>query len=226
MTRPIRLVVILPLLASLGWVSAYAMQLGSTDAMVYRASKEMAAWAASGNDPAPQTWQWVHDDLVQAADRSPSDPAVQELLGLMSARSGGRPEYSADAAVHFVKALESRPTSPYTWINLAEAGYRLGDTGRQFEVSLQRAAQLGPSEPEVQRTVAFYGLAVYDEVGAQTRTAIDRMIIAGFKRNPLEMLQISERRGRLGVACRLLAGIPRHTDSKWSHYCQSTEATS
>jgi hypothetical protein len=226
MGRLVRIATVLPLLAALGWVGAYAVQAGNTDAIVYEASREMATWSAAGSQPGRETWQQVHDELVRAEARAPADPTVQELLGVMGARATDRPEYRSQAAVHFVNALRSRPTSPYTWANLAEAKYLLGDTGPQFEVSLVHAAQLGPSEAEVQRAVAFYGLAVYDEVGSGARAAIDQMMVAGLRRNPLEMLQISERRGRLAVACRHLDGLPRQTESKWSNYCQSTEATS
>jgi hypothetical protein len=52
------------------------------------------------------------------------------------------------------------------------------------------------------------------------------MVAAGMKRNPLEMLQIAERRGRLAVACRHFAGSPRLSLPKWFQLCQSTEVTS
>ncbi len=104
--------------------------------------------------------------------------------------------------------------------------YRLGDTGKEFEAALVNAAAVGPFEPEVQGAVALLGLAVWDEVAPATRRAIDRMVAAGMKRNPLEMLQIAERRGRLDIACGHLADSPRRIGSKWAETCQSLEATS
>jgi hypothetical protein len=88
------------------------------------------------------------------------------------------------------------------------------------------AVKLAPYEPEVQRDVVNYGLAVVDEVKPETRAAIERALAVGMKRNAPEMLQISARRGRLGAACRHLDGVPRPAASKWTQLCQSMEATS
>ena len=116
--------------------------------------------------------------------------------------------------------------SPYTWANLAAVEYRLGDTGSTFRSAMVHAAELGPQEPEVQATVANFGLAVWNEVDPQTQAAIESSVAAGMKRQPRQILQIAERRGRLAVACRHAVGSPSQTDTKWLHPCQSTEATS
>jgi hypothetical protein len=217
-----RVLVMIPALVALGWASAQALRIGSADAIVYEAAKEMGTWIASRSAPAPQTMQWIHDDLQRAAARVPSEPSVQELLGVLQAL---RPEYADDAIVHFSKALELRPASPYSWANLVEVHYRKGGSGPVFEAALRRAVETGPAEPEVQRTVVDYGLAVYDEVQPATRAAIDRMVASGMSRNPLEIMQIAQRRGRLDTACRHLAATPRTTDSKWRQVCLRTEAT-
>jgi hypothetical protein len=185
----------------------------------------MTTWAAPRALPTAETWNSVHADLAAAQARAPSDPTVQELLGVLDTRRVERPEYLAEAGVHFLKALEFRPTSPYTWASLAAMKYRQGDTGKEFEAALLHAAELGPFEPEVQGGVAYFGLAVWNEVAPGTRAAIEAMVANGMRRNPMETLQIAERRGRLDVACRHLAGSRRLTDSKWSQLCQSREAT-
>lgn len=218
----IRVLAMVPALAALGWASAQALRIGSADAIVYDAAKEMSTWIASRSTPAPQTMEWVHDDLQRAAARVPSDPSVHELLGILQAL---RPGYADETLVHLSKALELRPTSPYSWANLVAAHYRKGGGGPQFEAALRRAAETGPWEPEVQRAVVDYGLAVYGEVAPVTRTAIDRMIAAGMIRNPLEIMRIAQRRGRLDTACRHLAESPRRTELKWQQVCASTEAT-
>lgn len=226
MRNALRWAIAVPAVAGLGLLCAFVAQEGRSDAIAYKASAEMGTWSASHAQPGEQTWTWVRDDLNRAAQLDSKDPVVQELLGVLHARRHDRPEYIAQAIIHFRSALEMRPTSPYTWANLAEAKYRLGDTGKEFELALVRAAQLGPSEPEVQRIVADFGLAVWDEAKPETRLAVDRMVAAGLRRNPPEMLQISGRRGRLAVACRHAASVPRSSESKWSQLCLSTEATS
>lgn len=225
MTRWARLLAVFPVIG-LGWASVHAVELGEAGAVTFDASRQMGEWSA-GTKPQPNAERLarMRAELEVARSHAPASPAAHELLGLLLTRSDDRQEYIEQAGVHFLKAVELRPTSPNTWANFAAVRYRAGDTGQRFESALTRAAQLGPYEPEVQRTVAHYGLAVYDEVAPATRGAIDAMVVAGMKRKPLEMLQIAERRGRLAIACRHLAGSPRLTDSKWAQLCQSMEAT-
>jgi hypothetical protein len=220
-----RLAVLIPLFAALGWASTTAVGLARADVAMLDASREMGSWAAGRMQPAVGTWESVRENLDQAQRLSPSDPSSQELLGILDSLRADRAELMVESVGHFARALQGRPTSPYTWANLAEVEYRQGNTGAHFLFALQRAADLGPAEPEVQRMVADYGLAVWGEVGSQAREGIERMIDAGLRRKPLEMLQISERRGRLDVACRHLVGIHRAPDPKWYSLCQSTEAT-
>ncbi|MGZ5572807.1 MAG: hypothetical protein ACXWF6_16920 [Usitatibacter sp.] len=224
MRHALRWAIAVPAAAGLGLLCVFVAQEGRSDAIAYNASVEMGTWSASHAQPGEQTWSWVRDDLNLAAKLDPKDPVVQDLLGALHASRHDRPEYISQAVVYFRNALEMRPTSPYTWANLAEAKYRLGDTGKEFEVALVRAAELGPSEPEVQRIVADFGLAVWDEAKPETRLVIDRMVAAGLRRNPPEMLQISGRRGRLQIACRHAASVPGSSQSKWSQLCLSTEA--
>ena len=130
------------------------------------------------------------------------------------------------AAVDFSDAIRLRPTSPQTRSNLAAVKYHLGDTGPAFQAALKHAGELGRFEPEVQSAVANFGLAVWNEVGPGTRASIEATLAAAMRRNPLEMLQIARRRGRLDIACRHIASTTRQIDPKWFQLCQSTEATS
>jgi predicted Zn-dependent protease len=161
----------------------------------------------------------VREELI----RDPENPSLHEILGRLALFT--RSEDAADEAIaSFTRALQYRPGSPYSWANLAEALYRKGDTGLAFEQALRSAGETGPWEPQVQRTVAEYGLAVWNDVSSSTRYEIDRMVANGMARNASEILQISLRRGRLGVACGHLVRST-HTDPKWVQLCQSTEAT-
>jgi hypothetical protein len=169
---------------------------------------------------------WWDADLRRAAREVPDDPTVRELRALVILRSTNDPDELMEARRELVAALEARPGSGYTWANLAEAEYRSGNAGAGFERAIVNAVALAPYEPEVQHTVADYGLAVVDELGPPARAAVERAVAAGMKRNAAEILQIAARRGRLGVACRHLDGVPRPAGSKWTQLCQSMEATS
>lgn len=211
-----RLLVAVPTVLGLTCTAIVAERFGSSESAVYDAAKEMATWRAR---PGRETFGWIKADLEQAVAVDPADPSAEEMLGRLSligsSEFGGAPD---DAIARFTTALQHRPTSPYSWGSLVEALYRKGETGPRFQAALERAVETGPWEPEVQRTVADYGLAVWSEVRPSTRSAIERMVANGMVRNAMEILQISERRGRLAVACAHL-GRSMRTNPKWAQNC-------
>jgi len=222
---PGRLLVAVPVVATLAWLAVHAVRVGEAGSIVYDADKEMATWAASGAPPGPQTLSWVEADVERARAATPGDPEAEELLGELAARQIDRAGSLDEALRHFARAVLLRPTSPYSWAAIADARYRKGDTGSTFETALRRAAELGPAEPEVQRTVVDLGLATWDEVAPATREAVEKTVTGAMKRDAAEVLQIAGRRGRLAVACRHLADAPRRVDSEGLTTC-SREATS
>jgi Flp pilus assembly protein TadD len=219
MNRLARFVAIVPIIAGLGCAGAVAVSDGAAGNTV---EDVMRALASKGAAISAEERGRMAERLARARDVVPDDPSVHELSGLMAMRGA---EYASQAGVHFRKALELRPGSAYTWANLASLQYRLGDTGRDFEMALMRAALLGPYEPEVQATVANFGLAVWSEASPELQSEVEKMVRAGMRRNAPEMLQIAQRRGRLAIACRHLEGTPRQNDTKWFQLCQSLEAT-
>jgi hypothetical protein len=215
---PARLFMVVPVLALLVWCGVLAVDYGIAWTTAANATREIERVQRSG---AGETAAWVRSDLRLAAQAVPKDPSVRELIAISGPDGEGN-----QAERQLALAIEARPGSGYTWANLAASKYRAGDTGPSFEKAVVNAARLAPFEPEVQRTLADYGLAVLDEVGPATRAAIERAVAAGMKRNAPEILQIAARRGRLGVACRHFDGEPRPAESKWTKLCQSMEATS
>jgi hypothetical protein len=131
-------------------------------------------------------------------------------------------EASVEANHHVTRALALRPVWPYSWAALADIRYRSGVADETFELALRRAAELGLNEPPVQAAIAFYGLAVWDEIGSATRTAVESAVAAGMRRDAPEMMQIARRRGRLPVACRYVDATSRIPDN-WAQLCKSTE---
>jgi hypothetical protein len=173
-----------------------------------------------------ETEEWWQQDLRRAAAMVPQNPSAREILGLARAAGTNDATRLDEARSEIVSAIRYRPGSGYTWASLAAVKYRLGEADQMFERALVNAMQLAPFEPEVQRDVADYGLAVLDEVAPATRAAVEQAVISGMRRNPAEILQISSRRGRLSAACRHLDASMHPAASKWSKLCQSLEATS
>ena|ERR1700687_5170630 len=220
-----RFLLILPALIGLSWLSVGVARSGTAESIASEASSSMMQWTATGGRPNLEAWLEVRNAFLRAQGLSPGDPNVEENLGVLHALRSERHDYIPQAFQYFMRALELRPSSPYTWANLAEALYRDGRTDQTFEYALRRAAMLGPYEPEVQRTLADYGLAVWSEAAPETRAAVTNMVAAGMRRSPVEILQISERRGRLGPACAHVRGDSRLADSKWIKLCESKEIT-
>jgi hypothetical protein len=223
MSTAVRLLVAGPLVAVLGWAAATAIDVIRADDLVREASLEMSTWAAARSEPSPETWKSVRDKLASGIQIRP-DPASHELLGMLGVMRRDDLRAMEDGHSNLVRALEMRPVSPYTWAYLMEAQYRRGEPAASLELALQRATHLGASEPGVQRIVADYGLALWPELTPKARTDVERMVAAGMRRNPLEMLRISDRRGRLEAACRHVVGAPK-PDLRVGRACERWEIT-
>lgn len=198
------------------WASVHASRDARTGGDLFAARQSLRIWPV-GAVPPREAWSSTWEGLHAARALEPGNPSTHELLGLLAARRYDDFAKLQEATGHYVRSLTLRPISPNTWANLAEARYLVGDTAQIFQVAIENAARLGPAEPQSQRVVAHYGLAVFDEVGAPTKRAIEAMVAAGMRRNPAEMLSIAQRRGRLDVACRYLAETA--SDPRWGPLC-------
>lgn len=202
----------------LGWASLHAWRAARTADDLYWALQSLRIWGVPSQFTI-KDWAEKRDRLEKAQAIEPDNPQIEEYLGLFDMRRFDDPERLPAAALHYVRAVELRPVSANTWANLAEARYLMGDTGPTFRRALESAASLAPSNPQVQNAVTLYGLAVFDEVGAETRKAIDATVGAGMRRDPGMTLAIAHRRGRLDVACRYLPETKRKVEPAWQTVC-------
>ncbi|HXF79041.1 MAG TPA: hypothetical protein VN598_09280 [Usitatibacter sp.] len=216
-----RIAVAVPASVVLALLAVQAWRLGASGETVYRAADEMATWSASRHEPDAAGVEWLIADLEAARLQAPGDPNVEELLGTLAMKRTDRPGFLDEALGHFRAAVELRPSSPYAWAEVVAAQYREGDTKGSIEAAMRNAARLGPAEPEVQRTVVDYGLALWDEEAPETRRAVETAVTGAMMRDPAETLHIAERRDRLAVACRHLADASRRVDPEWRLLCSS-----
>jgi hypothetical protein len=218
MTLARTLVAGISVLAAIG-LSVEASRVARSESIVAESNAvlESATWRKA--PPSLDTWLSVRNELLEAQRLAPGSPTVSESLGVLHGRRSSSREFLIYARDYFAHSLSMRPTSPYTWANYAQVKYLLGQTGPGFEQALVNAAHLGPWEPEVQRVVADIGLAVYAEVKPETRAVIAAIVGFAMRRNPLETLQISDKRGRLHVACAHVDNNRRVTDPRWTERC-------
>jgi len=219
--RPARIAVAIPLVAALVGLTAWAAKLGTSETLAYEVADQIGAWQSKKVSPALEPWLQARDQLESAQRLTRKSGTVEELLGVLHAERRANPDFQKIALDHFVAALALRPGAPYTWADIADVRYRLGATGADYEQVLVNAAMLGPNEPEVQRIVVDYGLALWDDIGPETKTAVLRVIASGMRRNPMEMLKISERRGRLSLACPRVPSDARFPDPQWAKLCEA-----
>lgn len=219
----IRALTCLPACAALVWACVISVQTIFADDLLRQARTEMTTWAARGAEPDQSTREAVLALVEESVAIRSREPIAHELRGHL-ALAGPRDLGPRTAQRAFATALELRPVAPYTWAGLAQALYRAGEPGSNLEHAIVQAAMLGPSEPRIQRVVADLGLAVWDELTPQGRSAVDRTLAAGIRRNPLELLRISASRGRLGVACRHVVGAAAVVDRS-GRYCERWETT-
>lgn len=214
----VRWLIALAACAALAWAAIPAWRAARTGDDLLAALQSVRIWPAESPPPlVPWASMWERLALADAVE--PGNPSTAEFMGLLAARRYDDHARLQEATSHYLRALALRPISANTWANLAEARYLVGDTGPTFETAIVNAARLGPSQPQAQRVIAFYGLAVLDEVAPATRTAIEAMVAAGVRREPAEMLAIAHRRGRLDVACRSLPDTRRTIDAQWKSLC-------
>ena len=201
-------------------LGVWAVKLGGAETAAYGVTREISSWQAKQLSPSLESWQRAHNDLETAQRLSRKNGAIEELIGVLYAERRRNADFQEIALEHFARSLALRPSSPYTWSNIADVRYRLGKTTGDFEQVVATAASLGPNEPEVQRVVVDLGLALWDEMGTETRALILQTLASGMRRNPMEMLQISVRRGRLDLACPRVPDTARFPDPKWAKLCE------
>lgn len=202
----------LGLCALLLWAASQASRGVRTGGVLLDTLQTLRIWGGVTSLPPLEDWQVKWSRLLAARDIEPGNPDIAESLGLLAARRLDDYSRLQESSAHYLRALELRPISANTWANLAQARYLVNDTSHLFETAIRNAARLGPSNPQVQRIVALYGLAVLDEIGSETRRAVQSMVAAGMRRDPVEMLSIAQRRGRLDLACRYLPEVRRKID--------------
>jgi tetratricopeptide (TPR) repeat protein len=188
---------------------------GVADTKYEFASRGMARWSASPTAPEEDDWLAIRGALARADSLDGRNPAILGSLGLaylrQPAATGDAYSGQQQALKYFQQALLERPTSPYTWGNVALVKYRLGQTDADLMQALSNATRLGPWEPEVQFAVADIGLALWDDLFGAQRAEVKGMVGRGMKRDADSMVRIAEKRGRLKLACGSSADALKHS---------------
>ena len=120
-----------------------------------------------------------------------TDP-IDAFNALMAARS-------ANANIH--KALLERPTSPFVWANLALAKLALKELDGELLQALRRADELGPWEPDVQKTVIFASLTAWNLLDPEQQASVVRTMERAARRDAQNVAKIAKSFNRLDLIC-------------------------
>lgn len=159
------------LLATAAWVWVTAQREIRADFSSGQARLTFQRWAEGVSAPASRAqWEVALNELKEAAEIDPSDPALQESLGngwmvgtvQAWATEQDRILWAGHAKQHFIKATELRPRDALTWALLANAMTGTGEFGPAMKAA-ERAVQLGPHEGHVHDAVLALVFEFWDQ---------------------------------------------------------------
>lgn len=196
------------LILALGLLIVAAGREGLSNFYVQSARQEVERWSAPGQVLRGDEGTRVNEYLARSLAFSPSNPWALEEAGtlLLRGMNAMRDPQLADAVAraangNFRAALAQRPTSPFSWANFALTKLYLGERDDALIRSIENAETLGPWEPEVQQTVVFAGLALWDRLGPAQQAAVQRAMGRGAQRNPGKILDIVKSFNRIDLYC-------------------------
>ena len=152
----------------------------------------------------------IRDALLHSQRLEPGNPTTAEQLGSLyslnvrNVDAGTTPGAQREKALEqYSRAVVLRPTTPYSWANIAWTKYHLGQVDGDFYRALDNAIRLGPWEPEIQMVILDFGFALWDELPPDMRPKILAVARNGQRRQAENVLAIARKRGRLAEVCKL-----------------------
>ena len=210
-------------LAVLAALCAMALPRGLADLRAFEARVAVKSWEAKRRQPTTEEWRGAHELLTEARKLDPGHPAfVEDIARLHELRAlplkaGDAPaQEDLHQALDFQRqAARLRPSSPYTWANIALLKARMAEPDREFERALRNAALLGPWEPDVQLTLVSIGFRHWTTLAPETRAALVANAGRTLRRQDVKLFELARRSGRLDVVC-ALRGVER---SRFANLC-------
>lgn len=147
--------------------------------------------------------------INKALGRFPNNPDYLDFSGRLLVLEASQPgvmgserrELLESAARVFRQALEVRPLWPYSWANLLSAKDKLGQVDIEFNLAMNRSAELGPWEPRVQMQVVETGLRYWSRLGGAERTLVQQKVLDALKVQPREVFVTIKDYGRADLVC-------------------------
>lgn len=193
--------------ALLSILAFIALRHGWADIQALQGRALARNWDNERRTHAGDDWAVAQTRLENALGLNPGDPGVAEDLGrLHELRSRMLKDEDSTAELrralrYFRSSAVARPTSPYTWANIAFTQSRIGVLDADFTRAIENAALLGPWEPEVQLTLADIGFRYWDRIPKTTRSTIHQAMRRALKRQDAKLFELATGYRRLDVMC-------------------------
>jgi hypothetical protein len=184
-----------------------AVQRGLADLHAHHVRYYFEHWAKQRHPVRLDEWRDALGAAEARASLVPGSPDALEDLGVLYdwAAFAKPPRHALVLAYHdqaltyFRQAAQRRPTSGYTWANVAQQKLALDALDAEFARALELAALLGPWEPEVQLSVADAGLATWRHLPDAAREAVLATVVRASRREGEGLARIVQRRGKRAV---------------------------
>jgi tetratricopeptide (TPR) repeat protein len=181
---------------------------GLADAISMRSRYEVNLWSEKQAAPAFEQWQRAVESLRSALALTPEDPSLYDHLGVAYevASTTFNPGdawnvYHEFSLVHFRQATVLRPTSPYSWANVALAKYRLRQWDEEMFLALIAAMRLGPWEPGVQLITSDLGMLLWDYLPQALKAQVLENWSRTAERQAEPLARLAVARNRVAVLC-------------------------
>jgi hypothetical protein len=204
--------VFVPLAAALliAGIHAAAMR-GLADAHYTKARLILTASTEAKRSPDAGELAEARTSLREALDFEPSNPLYVEQFARTQemTASPASPAALAESLARWREAALMRPGSPYAWASIALLKLRLGELDAEFYGALERAAQFGPWEPQVQIAIADAGLAAWRRLAPPAKALVIADLERALLRQAPEVRRIATAHRTLPLVCTSAALPPR-----------------
>jgi hypothetical protein len=175
--------------------------------------KRFDAYAVSAAE-----WQAIENSVAKANRMMPRNPQYLEALGWLQqlkltvfADELSIEEMDAHANAardYFQKAVESRPTWPYYWGNLALEDYRRGNyVADTYSLALANASRFGPWKNDTQRLVIDLGSETWEFLSPHAKREFILNVERALHRQPQNTLRIVRAYDAWPALCEARSGV-------------------
>jgi hypothetical protein len=212
-----RLLVALPVVVALLWVSGKAACVGWADFVSLEARYRVDQVGRDGIRLNIGTWLRMRDQLEAALEWDGNNPVYHEYLAalyVMRAADGKEGQSASKtfyqlALEKYLRAAYLRPTSGYTHASIATVKFRLGEFDGDFSSALVLASAYGPWEPAVQYQVMDAGLRTWGGLAENARSVVRGNIRRAIQMNPKRAREfLAARKNVLPQCAQLQVVIP------------------